>query len=112
MAILYISPTGSGTHSGSSASNAGTINDLQKFIHAAGSGGEVRLIADKGTYNVTKEIALSAGGASGAPVTIRGVSSSGAAMHANFVGTRAASWKPGLSEGKELFRLIGGANHL
>jgi Ca2+-binding RTX toxin-like protein len=112
MAILYISPTGSGTHSGSSAANAGTLSDLQKFIQAAGPGGEVRLLADKGTYYVTNEITLSAGGDAGAPVTIRGVSSSGAAMQANFVGTRASSWKPGLANGEELFRLISGANHL
>jgi len=112
MAVLYISPTGSGTHSGSSAANAGTIYDLSKFIAAAGPGGEVRLIADKGTYDVTKELIVSSGGAQGAPVTIHGVSSSGAAMRATFAGTRAASWKPGLAEGKELFRLVGGADHL
>jgi Ca2+-binding RTX toxin-like protein len=112
MAILYISPTGSGTHSGSSAANAGTLKDLQGFIKKAGSGGEVRLIADKGTYHVTNEITLSAGGASGAPVTIRGVSSSGAAMSATFTGTRASTWKPGLAQGEELFRLVAGANHL
>src|SRR5215510_14506088 len=106
MAILYISPTGSGTHSGSSAANAGTLSDLQKFIKAAGPGGEVRLIADKGAYHVTNEITLSAGGASGAPVTIHGVSSSGAAMSATFTGTRAASWTPGAAQGEELFRLI------
>ncbi|HEY1386003.1 MAG TPA: calcium-binding protein [Dongiaceae bacterium] len=112
MAILYISPTGSGTHSGSSAANAGTLKDLQGFIKKAGPGGEVRLLADKGTYHVTNEVTLSAGGASGAPVTIRGVSSSGATMSATFTGTRASTWKPGLANGEELFRLIAGANHL
>jgi serralysin len=112
MTILYISPTGSGTHSGSSAANAGTIYDLPKFIAAAGAGGEVRLLADKGAYNVTKQIIIADGGAAGAPVTIRGTDSSGQAMDATFVGTRAANWKPGLSEGNELFRLMSGADHL
>jgi Ca2+-binding RTX toxin-like protein len=112
MTILYISPTGSGTHSGSSAANAGTIYDLPKFIAAAGAGGEVRLLADKGTYNMTRQITIAAGGAAGAPVVIHGVDSSGQPMKATFVGTRAASWKPGLSGGVELFRLWSGANHL
>ena len=38
MKVFYISPTGSGSHSGSSAANAGTIYDLPRFIAAAGGG--------------------------------------------------------------------------
>ena len=112
MAILYISPTGSGTHSGSTAANAGSISDLPRFIDLAGPGGEVRLLADKGAYTLTKQISIAAGGEAGAPVTIRGVSSSGQPMSATFVGTRATGWKPGLAEGVELFRLLSGADHL
>jgi hypothetical protein len=112
MAIFYISPTGSGSRNGSSAANAGTLNDLPKFVAAANGGDEVRLLADKGTYNVTKQITLAAGGAAGAPITIRGVKSDGTAMAATIVGTRASGWKPGLAEGVELFRLVSGANHL
>ncbi len=112
MAIFYISPSGSGTHSGSSAANAGTIKDLPKFIAAAGAGGEVRLLADKGTYKVTQQIAITSGGAAGAPVTIRGVDSGGNPMAASIVGTRPSPWKPGLSDGVELFRLLSGADHL
>ena len=112
MAIFYISPTGSGTRSGSSAANAGTIKDLPKFIAAAGAGGEVRLLADKGSYKVTQQIAITSGGAAGAPVTIRGVDSSGNPMAASIVGTRPSPWKPGLSDGVELFRLLSGADHL
>ncbi|HET6619972.1 MAG TPA: calcium-binding protein [Dongiaceae bacterium] len=112
MAIFYISPTGSGTRSGSSPANAGTIMNLPKFIDAAGPGGEVRLLADKGAYKVTQQITIAAGGAAGAPVTIRGVDSSGNPMAASFVGTRPSAWKPGLSDGVELFRLLSGANHL
>jgi serralysin len=112
MKIFYISPTGSGSHSGSSAGNAGTIYDLPKFIAAAGAGDEVRLLADQGAYKVTRQITIAAGGAAGAPVTIRGATSDGTAMAATIVGTRATGWKPGLSEGVELFRLLGGADHL
>jgi Ca2+-binding RTX toxin-like protein len=112
MAIFYISPAGSGTRSGSSPANAGTLKNLPAFIDAAGPGGEVRLLADKGTYKVTQQISIAAGGEAGAPVTIRGVNSSGNPMAASFVGTRPSPWKPGLSDGVELFRLLSGANHL
>lgn len=112
MAIFYISPTGSGSRNGSSATNAGTIYDLPKIIATAGPGDEVRLLADQGAYKVTRQIAISAGGAAGAPITIRGVSSSGQPMKATIVGTRATDWQPGKEQGTELFRLLSGANHL
>ena len=112
MKVFYISPTGAGSHSGSSAANAGTIYDLPKFIAAAGPGDEVRLLADQGAYKVTKQITIAAGGAAGAPVTIRGATSDGTAMAATIVGTRATGWKPSLAEGIELFRLVDGADHL
>ncbi|HKP22280.1 MAG TPA: calcium-binding protein [Dongiaceae bacterium] len=112
MKVFYISPTGSGSHSGSSAANAGTIYDLPKFVAAAAAGDEVRLLADKGAYNVTKQITIAAGGGAGAPITIRGAASDGTAMAATIVGTRATGWKPGLAEGVELFRLMDGSDHL
>jgi serralysin len=112
MRVFYISPTGAGSHSGSSAAHAGTIYDLPKFIAAAAAGDEVRLLADQGAYKVTKQITIAAGGAAGAPVTIRGAAGDGTAMAATIVGTRATGWTPGLSEGVELFRLLDGADHL
>ena len=112
MKVFYISPTGSGSRSGASAANAGTIHDLPRFIAAAGAGDEVRLLADQGAYKVTKQITIAAGGAAGAPITIRGATSDGEAMAATIVGTRATGWKPGLAEGVELFRLVDGADHL
>ena len=112
MTVFYISPTGSGSHSGSSAANAGTIYDLPKFIAAASGGDEVRLLADQGAYKVTKQITIAAGGAAGSPITIRGAASDGTTMKATIVGTRAADWKPGLNEGVELFRLMDGSDHL
>src|SRR5690348_11379197 len=112
MTVFYISPTGSGSHSGSSVTNAATIYDLPRLVATAGPGDEVRLLADRGAYNVTRQITIAAGGAAGAPVTVRGVSSSGVPMKASIMGTRAAGWKPGLNEGVELFRLVSGADHL
>ena len=112
MTVFYVTPTGSGSHSGSSMANAATIYDLPRLVATAGAGDEVRLLADRGAYNVTRQITIAAGGAAGAPVTVRGVDSSGAPMKATIVGTRAAAWKPGLNEGVELFRLVTGADHL
>jgi serralysin len=112
MSIFYISPTGSGSHSGSSISNAGTINDLPQLVAAANPGDEIRLLADQGTYKVSKQIAIAAGGMADGPITIRGADSSGQPMKATFVGTRATDWKPGSADGSELFRLLDGADHL
>jgi len=112
MTTLYISPTGSGLRDGSSIQNAGTIGNLNSYITAAGAGGEVLLIADKGSYQQNTQLSITAGGAAGAPVTIRGIDSSGNPMAAEFLGSRAADWTPGLSEGGELFRLLSGAGNL
>src|SRR6185295_16930420 len=104
MATLYISPTGSGLKDGSSAANAGSLANLNSFIGAAGPGGEVRLLADQGAYQVTSYVGINKGGTDGAPVTIRGVDSAGNSMAAEIAGTRAQDWQPGKSEGVELFR--------
>ena len=112
MTVFYISPNGAGSRTGSSLKDAGTIYDLPKLIAKAGPGDEVRLIADKGSYKVTRQITIAAGGASGDPIAIRGVSSSGSPMKATILGTRAADWAPGRPQGNELFRLLGGASHL
>jgi serralysin len=77
-----------------------------------GPGGEVLLLADQGAYHPTNEIAITHGGTTGAPVTIRGVDSAGNPMAAEIVGTRAEDWQPGLSTGRELFRLLTGADNL
>jgi Ca2+-binding RTX toxin-like protein len=112
MAVRYISPTGSGLMDGSSPENAGTLSSLSKFIGQAGPDGEVRLIADQGTYNPTGQISITTGGTDGHPVTIRGVDSAGNPMDADISGTRPENWSTGQSEGSELFRLLGGANNL
>ena len=112
MATLYISPTGAGLRDGSSLANAGVLGDLSAFIGAAGPGGEVLLQADAGPYQQDTEIAITAGGAAGAPVTIRGIESDGNSMPAEIVGSRAEDWTSGLPQGSELFRLSSGADNL
>jgi hypothetical protein len=112
MATLYVSPTGSGLRDGSSIENAGTLGNLNKYIGSAGPGGEVLLLADQGVYQQNSQLAISKGGAAGAPVTIRGIDGNGDPMAAEFAGARAANWTPGQSEGNELFRLMPGANNL
>ncbi|HEX6121443.1 MAG TPA: cadherin domain-containing protein [Dongiaceae bacterium] len=112
MATLYVSPTGSGLRDGSSIDNAGTLGGLNKYIKAAGPGGQVLLLADHGAYSQGTQISINAGGTSDAPVTIRGIDSSGNPMAPEIVGTRAEPWIPGSSNGNDLFRLLSGANNL
>jgi Ca2+-binding RTX toxin-like protein len=112
MATLYVSPTGSGLRDGSSIENAGTLSNLNQFIQAAGPGGEVLLLADQGAYQQNTQLSITKGGTDGAPVTIRGIDSSGNPMAAEIVGSRSPSWTYGMAEGNELFRLMSGANNL
>lgn len=110
MTTVYISPTGAGNKSGSSIENAASISSLNSMVKKAGAGGEVRLIADKGDYKMSGPLMIYGSGKDGAPVTIKGVSSSGEDMNAHFTGTRPAEYKPGNPSGNELFKLIGASN--
>src|SRR6185436_9513638 len=112
MATIYVSPSGSGLRDGSSIENAGTLASLNQFIQAAGPGGEVLLLADQGAYQQNTQLSITKGGTDGAPVTIRGIDSSGHPMTAEIVGSRSPSWTYGMAEGNELFRLMSGANNL
>src|SRR5581483_10212084 len=112
MNTRYISPAGSGLRDGSSPQNAGTLEDLNSFVSAVGAGGQVLLLADKGTYHQPGEVTLTHGGSAGVSVTIRGIDSHGDAMTAHIAGARAANWTPGHEEGSELFRLKSGADNL
>src|SRR5262245_21205113 len=112
MATLYVSPSGSGLRDGSSIENAGTLANLNQFIQTAGPGGEVLLLADQGAYQQSIQLSITKGGTDGAPVTIRGIDSSGNPMAAEIVGSRSPNWTYGMAEGNELFRLMSGANNL
>ena len=112
MSIVYVNPTGSGDQSGSSAVNAKPVSALDSAIQQAGAGGTVNLLADKGAYNLSGSVIVSHGGTSAAPVTIQGVSSTGAAMDIIINGTRDATWTPGEADGNTIFKLYAGANNL
>jgi Ca2+-binding RTX toxin-like protein len=112
LATIYVSPLGGGTGSGSSASNAIAFNSLNQAVKLAGAGGTVLLLADKGAYKTSSTVSLSYGGSDSAPVTLKGVDSSGAAMDIQIFGNRAA-YTPGMSQvGNDVFRLLDGANNL
>ena len=80
MATFYVSPTGSGLRDGSSIENAGTLGSLNTYIRAAGPGGEILLLADQGAYIRGTPLSITSGGTPEAPVTIRGIDSSGSPM--------------------------------
>ncbi|MCP3140068.1 fibronectin type III domain-containing protein [Pyxidicoccus xibeiensis] len=68
-AVRHISVTGAGTKDGLTAQNAGTMANLNAFITAVGPGGQVCIHG--GTYGTGYTV--SAGGADGAPVTLKGI---------------------------------------
>ncbi|MBV9528412.1 calcium-binding protein [Sphingomonas sp.] len=109
---VYVSPTGAGDQSGSSAENAMPFSALNSAIQSAGPGGTVMMLADQGTYETTGTLQLSSGGADGAPVTIEGVDSLGNPMDVQIHGTRPA-YTPGMTErGNQVFALGSGADNL
>jgi hypothetical protein len=69
-------------------------------------------LSDKGGYATTTQVTISHGGLPGAPVTIMGVNSAGAASDITITGTRDSTWVPGDVVGNEVFRLVAGANNL
>jgi serralysin len=112
MANVYVSPTGSGDKSGSSAANAMPVASLDAAIVQAGAGGTVLMLADKGTYNLSDPINIQHGGTASAPITIKGVDSAGNESNIQIFGTRAPDWTTGLVVGNEVFKLLSGANNL
>jgi hypothetical protein len=112
MATIYVSPLGGGNGSGSSAANAKPFSALDGAIKAAGAGGTVMLLADQGNYIAGGLISLKAGGAAGAPVTLKGVDSSGNAMDIQIHGNRPAYSAATADVGPSVIRLLDGANNL
>jgi Ca2+-binding RTX toxin-like protein len=113
MSTVYVSPTGSGDKSGSSAANAKPVTALDSAIQQAGAGGTVNMLADKGSYNLSGSVIISHGGSATAPVKIQGVSSSGAAMDITVNGTRDPNWKASsTADGNTVFKLYAGADNL
>jgi hypothetical protein len=112
MSYYYISPNGAGDRTGSNWANAATINKLGGLVEKAGANDQILIRADQGSYHVTSQIVIDAGGAVGKPVVIRGVDGSGNAQQATITGTRPAHYDGDSRAGNELFKLLDGADNL
>jgi serralysin len=108
----YISPTGSGTKTGTGIRNASTLGQLDTLLDKARAGDRILILADKGDYTVSKAISLTHGGTAAGAITVKGVSSSGADMDATFVSSRAETYSAKAAQGLEVFRLLDGASNL
>jgi hypothetical protein len=109
MATIYISAIGSWKGAGTSASTALDIGSLDKAIKMAGPGGTVAILADQGTYTLSAPLGIYSGGSAGAAVTIRGVSSTGAEMDAQFASNRSTVADGTGAKGSEVFKLMNNA---
>lgn len=111
--VFRVTPTGAGSGDGSSWDTAGTIDDVGGFIELAGPGDEVWILGDQGPYDATDTIEITAGGDAGAPITIRGVAADGSGSATpRLVGDRSDPYRADGESGSELFKLLGGADHL
>lgn len=103
---FYVTPGGEGD--GLSWASAAALGDIEDLIAEIEPGGQILIAADRGEYELTSPVEISAGGRSGYEVWIRGVhSESGEPMAALLRSDRA-----GEEEGGEGFRLLRGASHL
>jgi serralysin len=111
MGIRYIKPNGTGD--GSSWASAAPLSALNAQIQAAGAGGEVRLLADAGTYNMSSPVDITYGG-----VKIIGTDINGNVKRAVLNGGRANPWPTDFAgaqaaaKGTTAFNLQAGANNL
>ena len=104
MATLYVSPNGAGLREWILDRERQAPSPISTSSSSAAGPAEVLLLADQGAYQQNTQLSISKGGTEGAPVTIRGIDSSGDPMAAEIVGSRSSTWTYGMSEGNELFR--------
>jgi hypothetical protein len=97
----WIAPTAAGKKDGSSAADAAALGSIDAQVKAAGAGGRVLLIADRGPFRNVGSVNIRSGGASGRPVRIMGATASGAPALVTLE-----------SNGSRVFQLYDGANHL
>lgn len=110
--VVRIAPDGNGTGSTDSWEQAAPLSALPDVLRSATPGTQVWLLADAGPYQLRSPIELDAGGEQDAPVVVRGVNSDGSPAPAELVGDRADPYDPQGPKGKEVFRLLAGADHL
>ena len=88
------------------------FSNLNNAIKAAGPGGTVMLLADKGAYNFSGSLNITNGGTDSAPITVKGVDSAGNPMDIQINGSR-PPYSPGIGDlGNNVFKLMDGANNL
>lgn len=109
---LKIAPSQRGSGDGSSWENAASLSKLPSLISATPDGGDILLLADSGSYTQTSALNIRSGGASGKPITIRGVAKDGTPMKAKIVGNRTTPYRPSGRVGNGLFKLYKGSNNL
>ncbi|SDY66807.1 hypothetical protein SAMN05661080_04222 [Modestobacter sp. DSM 44400] len=109
---LYVAPQAAGSGDGSSWADAGELADLPDLVSQRPGGGEIWLRADTGPYQVEDSLRISAGGADGSPVVVRGVDVDGRPSPAVLQGTRTSPYDPDGESGGDVFSLRGGASHL
>lgn len=111
--IFHITPDGAGSQDGTSWRTAGTLVDLPQFIAQADPGDEVWIRGDLGPYETSAAVPIAAGGAPGAPITVRGVAGNGTSRATpSFIGTRTSPFRADGNIGVELFKVLDGADHL
>lgn len=110
--VVRISPTGVGTGTSTSWADAAPLNTLPEILATATPGTQVWLLADAGPYLDPATLLIRHGGSEEAPVVVRGVSRDGDPRRAEIVGARIEPYDPAGTPGLEVFRLLGGADHL
>lgn len=108
--VLRVTPVGTGD--GTSWESAAGLADVPRLVAGLPRGGEVWLRADAGPYDVGSTLRMTAGGAAGAPVVVRGVDTEGRPAKAVLRGDRTSPYSPDGKSGGDVFSLRGGADHL
>jgi len=110
--VRYITPNGRGD--GSSWEQAAGIGDLDRLIEQSDAADEIWIAGDLGRYDIgSQTIVIDSGSSASGPIYIRGVASQqGGNDRPLFVGDRTENWTPGKNNGREVFRLLNGADHL
>lgn len=110
--VVRIAPGGTGTGQTTSWDDAAPLHQLPQILAAAAPATQVWLLADRGPYQVTEPLTLTNGGTASTPLVVRGVDEDGDPMAAEMIGTRTEPYDPAGNRGQEVFRLLGGADHL
>jgi hypothetical protein len=110
--VLYVAPRAAGNGDGASWEDAADLADLPELVGRLPDGGDIWLRADTGPFQVEDSVRISAGGAEGSPVVVRGVDVRGEPARAILQGTRTSPYDPDGETGGDVFALRGGASHL